>query len=102
MDKSFTDKKYAHIIDKIMAMDLLASSFNDEVWILPWSLKGVPDGLESREDYENRFPNDEDLVRKYDELTALFCRLIARQTASISIVNCTTAGLKFNGDKVII
>jgi hypothetical protein len=105
MKKYFTDREYAKIIDKIMAMDLLVRSFNDEEWIGPWLVNGVPDGLDGREDYKDTYPNDKALESEYAELTAMFCRLIARQTASIQMPVESTdfpPRLKFNGDMVII
>jgi hypothetical protein len=105
MKKYFTDREYAKIIDKIMAMDLLVRSFNDEEWVFQWLAYGVPDGTQSREDYEDTYPNDITLEREYRSLTALFCRMVAAQTASIQMpVEGTDfqPRLKFNGDGIII
>lgn len=97
------DKEYAKIIDKIMAMDLLVRSFNDEEWVGPWLTYGVPDGCECREDYEVLYPNDEDLEETYADLSARFCRLIARQVAKIETGSGGhRAMLVFNGNGVII
>lgn len=100
-----TEERYAEIIDKIMAMDLLVRAFNDEDYIEPWLINGVPDGLEEREDYEDAFPNDKDLQWIYMDLTALFCRLIARQAASIRESESNTdfpSVLEISGDGIII
>jgi hypothetical protein len=64
MKKYFTDREYAAIIAKIMAMDLLVHAFNDEKWIAVWFMGGVPDGLESREDYETTYHNDLNVKHK--------------------------------------
>lgn len=100
-----TDKKYAEIIAKIMAMDLLVRSFNDEEYIEPWLVNGVPDGCECREDYEATYPNDEDLELTYGALSAFFCRLIARQAASIEMPEKGTdfpPRLRIDGGRIII
>lgn len=44
-------ERYDDIITTIMAMDHIVHSFNDEEWIEPWLIDGVPDGQECREDY---------------------------------------------------
>lgn len=80
-----SNESYAKIIDKIMAMDLLVRSFNDEEYIEPWLMNGVPDGCECRDDYEATYPNDADLELTYGALSAFFCRLIAKQAASITM-----------------
>ena len=83
MKKYFTDREYAAIIAKIMAMDLLVRSFNDEEYTESWLMNGVPDGLDVKEDYEDIYPNNKDLEQTFKDLADLFCRLIARQAASI-------------------
>lgn len=98
-------ERYDYIITTIMAMDHIVHSFNDEEWIEPWLFDGVPDGLECREDYEYTYPCYDNLEESYAELTALFCWIIAKQTASIQMPEKGTDFppiLKFNGDKIII
>lgn len=100
-----TDERYNYIITTIMAMDHIVHSFNDEGWIEPWLIYGVPDGLDSREDYESTYCNDGDLEDDYDDLTALFCRLIAQQAASIQMPEEGTdfpPSIKVNGKGIII
>lgn len=105
MAKYFTNREYAHIINKIMAMDLLVRAFNDEEWVESWLAYGVPDGTESREEYEDMFPNCKDLKKEYQSLTTIFCHLIARQTAMIQMPEPGTdfqPSLKFDGRNIII
>lgn len=100
-----TDERYSHIIKSIMAMDYLVHGFNDEEWVEPWLMDGVTDGLEYRSDYELTYPNDNDLEETYADLTALFCRLIARQAASIKMPENGTdfpPVLKISGGDIII
>jgi hypothetical protein len=105
MKKYFTDREYAAIIAKIMAMDLLVRSFNDEEYIESWLMNGVPDGLDDKEDYEDIYPNNKDLEQTYTDLATLFCRLIARQAASIQMPEKGTDFppiLKVKGGGIII
>lgn len=100
-----SDERYSEIIAKIMAMNLLARSFNDEEHIEPWLIYGVPDGLEYRSDYECTYPNDNDLEETYADLAALFCRLIASQAASIRMPEHGTdfpPELRIEGGAIII
>lgn len=91
--------QWSRKIDVIMAMDTIVRRFNDEDWIEPWLSVGVPDGLEGRADYEDTYPNNASFDENYARLTALFCRLIARQTA---YTHCSGVIISFNGDEVII
>jgi hypothetical protein len=105
MKKYFTDREYAVIIAKIMAMDLLVRSFNDEEYIESWLAYGVPDGLESEEDYQAIYPNDRDLEETFKELSTKFCRLIARQAAAIQMPEKGTdfpSRLRIDGEGIII
>lgn len=100
-----TDERYNYIISSIMAMDHLVSGFNDEEWVEPWLMNGVPDALDSREDYEYMYPKSNRLEDDYADLTALFCRLIARQAASIEMPEKGTNFppiLKIEGGGIII
>lgn len=100
-----TDERYNHIITTIMAMDHIVHSFNDEEWIEPWLVYGVPDGLDSRDDYRDAYPNDEELEYEYGNLTAMFCCLIASQTATIKMPESGTdfpSTIRLNGGNIII
>lgn len=100
-----TQERYKDIITSIMAMDHLVHSFNDEGWVEPWLIQGVPDGMECREDYEDTYPRDNRLKDRYAELTALFCWIIANQTVSIRMPEKGRdfqPTLKFDGSKIII
>lgn len=98
-----TEERYSHIIKSIMAMDHLVHGFNGEEWVESWLINGVPDGLDGRDDYESAYPMSDNLEDDYTDLTALFCRLIARQVVFVEMPkNPEEYKIAFNGGNIII
>lgn len=77
---------------------------NDENMYMNWVAFGIPDGTSKIEEVEELCPNDNTFDNDYDEVTCLFCNLIASQTAKIQMPQKGTdfpPMLKLNGKKVI-
>ena len=88
----------------IWAMNMIVRSFNDEDWIEPWLSDGVPDGVVTLEDIRLTYPMSEEFDDEFNELSELFCRLVAGQTARIQMPCQGTdfpPSLEFNAKGVI-
>ena len=66
------------MLDVIHAMDVIMRSLNDEDLAYTWLALGVPDGTNGQSDVDELYgdQSDEELENYYEELAALFARLI--------------------------
>lgn len=66
------------MLDVIHAMDVVMRSLNDEDLAYTWLSLGVPDGTDEQSDVDELYgdQSDEELEKDYEELAALFARLV--------------------------
>ena len=76
------EEQWKHQCELIHAMDVICRGFNDEEWIEPWLMCGVPDGTDTVQDVMDTYPNDEDFKQEFKDLQWLFVSLVTGQCLS--------------------
>ena len=76
------EELWKHQCELIHAMDVICRGFNDEEWIAPWLINGVPDGTDTLQDVMDMYPNDEEFTDNFKHLQRLFVSLVTGQCLS--------------------
>lgn len=69
----------------IDAMNTIMLSLNDVDWFAVWLTCGVPGGDFTLESIKRDYPNDEEFDCRFNQLSALFIKVLGKQAAKIVI-----------------